>query len=159
MEVLNNTIIEESLIEIHYEAIDKFEAIKKMVSNLFNKNLVKQNFLDEIILREEKFPTGLNFDGYSIAIPHTDQEFVNNQAISIMTLKNPVEFTVMATDDEKTNVDIIVMLAIKEKEKQVIFLKALMDIFIDKDKANSLINASSKKELLEKFINYMNEVK
>ena len=59
------------LIAIDVDAKDYEEAIRKVGSLLYKNNFVKNTYIDAVIAREKDFPTGLNLDGISIAMPHT----------------------------------------------------------------------------------------
>ena len=65
--------------------------------------------------REAEFPTGINTGEKGVAIPHTDVSHVNKKGIAIATLKQPVEFVEMGTDDEYVNAQVVFMLAVDEK--------------------------------------------
>ena len=138
---------------------DNMEALEYTAKLLLDRKLVKDSYLDAIKDREKSFPTGLEFQNYGIAIPHTDSEHVNSESIVINILDEPVKFEQMATEGLYTDVNIIVMLAIKNKENQVPYLQTLIEIFQDEQKVNVLIGNGSNKELEETFEQYLMEVK
>jgi PTS system galactitol-specific IIA component len=78
-----------------------------------------------------------------VAIPHTDPEHVNRTQVGFMSLKEPVEFIEMGTDDKKIPVTMMFMLALKEAHQQLDMLMKLMDVF-------------QNDELMEKFRNVDN---
>ena len=57
---------------LNFDANDRKDFLSKISKILFEKKYVKEGFNDSIIEREEKYPTGLDFGEYKIAIPHTD---------------------------------------------------------------------------------------
>lgn len=63
----------------------------------------------------------------------------------------------MAAEGLYTDVDIIVMLAIKNKENQVPYLQALIEIFQDKEKVNTLLESKNNDIIEERFKNYLKE--
>lgn len=63
-----------------------------MSQQLTQQGYVTEGFTDAIIAREAVFPTGLQFEDYGVAIPHTDSDYVRETKIAIMTLKEPVPF-------------------------------------------------------------------
>lgn len=151
-----NIIIESIKSDDSYNNFE--EALKSTAKVLLNNNLVKDNFVHEILKREENFPTGLNFGSYGIAIPHTDAEFVNKEAMAINVLSNPVKFKQMASDGEVVDVNLIVMLAIKNKDNQVPYLQALISIFQDEEKVRQLLSCDNEELIKEKFKNYIKEI-
>lgn len=139
------------------EFIDNYDAINQTAKILLNKGLVKESYIVAIKKREESFPTGLEFKNYGIAIPHTDPEHVINEAILINILEKPVKFEQMASEGLYTDVNIIVMLAIKNKENQVPYLQALIELFQDKEKVNTLLECKNDDIIEETFNKYLKE--
>lgn len=139
------------------EFIDNYDAINQTAKILLNKGLVKESYIEAIKKREESFPTGLKFENYGIAIPHTDPEHVINEAILINILEKPIKFEQMASEGLYTDVNIIVMLAIKNKENQVPYLQALIEIFQDKEKIDKLLESENNDIIEKTFIKYLKE--
>lgn len=139
------------------EFIDNYDAINQTAKILLNKGLVKESYIEAIKKREESFPTGLEFENYGIAIPHTDPEHVINEAILINILEKPIKFEQMASEGLMTDVNIIIMLAIKNKENQVPYLQALIEIFQDKEKIDKLLESENNDIIEKTFIKYLKE--
>ena len=139
------------------EFIDNYDAINQTAKILLNTGLVKESYIEAIKKRDESFPTGLKFENYGIAIPHTDPEHVINEAILINILEKPVKFEQMASEGLYTDVNIIVMLAIKNKENQVPYLQALIELFQDKEKVNTLLECKNDDIIEETFNKYLKE--
>lgn len=133
------------------------DALEKTAQILFDEGLVKDSYIGAVKEREKAFPTALEFENYSIAIPHTDSNHVNSDAMVINILEKPVSFEQMATEELYTDVAIIVMLAIKNKEKQVPYLQALIEIFQDKEKISKLLESENNDIIEEKFSKYLKE--
>ncbi len=135
--------MDEELIFLQKENIHSAkEALQFLSKQLLEKGIVNKDFEKAILDREQVFPTGLQFDGYGVAIPHTDAEFVNNTKIAIMTLKDPVEFTQMATNDQLVPVKLIMMLAIPNAHSQVELLQKVVTVLQDKDIIMKLLDYS-----------------
>ena len=92
---MSEMFFDESVILLDVEGETPEEVLKTVASNMANKGLVKQSYINAIIEREKEYPTGLPTPGVSVAIPHTDIEHVNKKSISFAVLKNPVEFYIM----------------------------------------------------------------
>lgn len=125
------------------------EVLRQMASALQEEGYVKDTFSDAIIRRELEFPTGLPMGDVNVAIPHTDPEHVNKAGFCLGILDEPVTFNVMGALDEKVDVSIIFMLAIKRKEDQLENLQKLISICQDQEML---------KVLLSKDIDKINEV-
>ena len=65
----------------------KEEALQKLSEELRKKQCVTDDFYQNIIRREEIFPTGLAINGMGVAIPHTDSQYVNESQVAFMSLK------------------------------------------------------------------------
>jgi len=58
---------------------------------------------------------------------------VNKEQIALMTLKEPVSFYQMGTNDVEVPVRVIFMLALKEAHSQLTMLQQLIEVLQDKD--------------------------
>jgi PTS system galactitol-specific IIA component len=117
------------LIVKNLDARDRTEAIQKLGSILFTKGYVKNTYIDAVLEREKKFPTGLAFEDGQVAIPHTDAEHCLKPGIAIGILNQPVEFFEMATLDKIVKTDLVFLLSIKVPEDQVEWLARLVNLF------------------------------
>lgn len=158
MGLIDNTILNTALVKIDTEYNDAEGALNDTANVLFESGVVKDTFKEAIIKREKEFPTGLNFGGIGIAIPHTDAEHVIKQSIAMNRLKKPVKFVEMASDNNLVDVSLIVMLAIKDPKNQIQFLQALMEVFQNKDNVEKMIDSKSKEKLIGIFKKEINEV-
>lgn len=143
-------VFDADLVNNNLEAKNKEEALKKVGFRLIERGLVKNNFIDEVIKREEVFPTGIKMGDIGVAIPHTDIEFVNQASITIGVLKEPVTFQQMVSDEDVT-VHIIFMLAISEPSQQLTMLQKLMELLQDGDSLKYICNSKTDIEIVDKI--------
>ena len=69
------------------------EAIRTAGEKLVEKGNIDAKYIDACIEREIDFPTGLLLaNGDGIAIPHGNSDLVNKDSISVVRIKNTVEF-------------------------------------------------------------------
>lgn len=129
---LQNLIIK-SLCFAEVDVEDSEEIIGYLSKQLYQKGYVKEKFEQEVIKMKNVFLTALPTTGYKVAIPHTDSEYVNKSVIAIASLKNPVLFNVMGSPKEELPVNVVFLLAIKEKEKQVEIISQLIENIIKDD--------------------------
>lgn len=146
---MSNLHFDESLILRDIEAATKEEVISLMADKLNEKGLVKASYKEAVLRREQEFATGLPTASCSVAIPHTDSEHVNQKAISIAVLKEPVSFGVMG-DDATTDVKLVFMLAMDEEHSQLSLLQRLMQIFQNAEMLDYLCNETDKTKIKEK---------
>ena len=134
-------MLDKEIFEINVKNISsKEEALTYLSDKLIEKGIVKESYKEAILNREKVFPTGLQFEKYGIAIPHTDVEHVYKEQIAVMTLENPVSFYQMGINDVEVSVKVIFMLALKEAHSQLTILQQLIEILQDKEIMESLMN-------------------
>lgn len=130
----------------HFENMTDFESVVKALSeNLLSKQVVTNDYPNQVIKRESKFPTGLPTSPVGVAIPHTDPKYVNVNAISVGILKYPIEMTVMGTDDQTVDVSIVFLLSLSESNKQLNILKRIMTIVQDQETLKNMLDEDDKK--------------
>lgn len=124
---------------------DIFEALG---GKLVKQGYCKESYVQALKNREAEFPTGINTGEKGVAIPHTDVSHVNKKGIAIATIKKPVSFMEMGTDDEYVNVQVVFMLAVDEKG-HLELLQAILGILQDQEVLNQLIEAKDAEEIIE----------
>lgn len=108
----------------------------------------KDTYTTALIEREKEFPTALDVDGIGVAIPHTPAEHVLKNGIAVATLKKPVTFIAMGSDDEEVQVELIFMLAIAGGHGHIDELQELLGIIQDTDLLKKLKSAKTANEIL-----------
>ncbi|MDR0402188.1 MAG: PTS sugar transporter subunit IIA [Treponema sp.] len=142
-------ILKEDCIIESLEAVTKEEALAAMCRILFSKGYVKDSFEAAILERERLYPSGLPMEGHKIAIPHTDAEHVNESVILFARLAKPVEFSSMGDPDEKIQVQLVSMFALREKKKIGFLLDVLINAYSDNDTLDAVLKAASAKEIYD----------
>ncbi|MDR2048533.1 MAG: PTS sugar transporter subunit IIA [Treponema sp.] len=140
-------ILKEDCILERLNVNTKEEALAAMCAVLVEKGYVKDSFPGAILERERLYPSGLPMEGHKIAIPHTDAEHVNESVILFARLDHPVEFSSMGDPDEKLQVQLVSMFALKEKKKIGFLLDVLINAYSDNDTLDAILKASSVKEI------------
>ncbi|MBP1948393.1 PTS sugar transporter subunit IIA [Virgibacillus litoralis] len=141
--------LDKELVMIDLDSESKEEALTLLGNQLFDKGFVKENFVESIIERERTFPTGLPTAPFGVAIPHADSDKVNEPQIAFASLKKPVKFSVMGNSDEKIDVRVIFMLALKDPDDQLEMLQKLIGLFQDQETVTKLANIKSTDTLNE----------
>lgn len=128
------------------------EVLSSLADYLIEEKMVKSSFKNAVLERENFYPTGLQFDGYGIALPHTDSEHVIKSQIAIMTLEKPVKFIEMASTDKEIDVKTIFMLALKDSNQHIKILQKVMELLQDKDAMSKIESFDDSKESVDKLI-------
>ncbi len=140
--ILENNII------IGLDAKDRNDAIMQVIEKLEANGHIKKAYYDDVIAREEAYPTGLPTDGVSIAIPHASSEAIMDSTIGVAILNKPVQFKNMADDSEILDVEIIFLIANAEVSEQTKILQNLMVKFSEEEELIALRGAKSVEEVM-----------
>lgn len=141
--------LREDLIFPELEVEDSSDIMRKMGQVFINKGICKESYVDALIKREFEFPTGIDVDGFGIAIPHTDVSHVNKASIGIAILKEPVKFIQMGTDDDEVETKIVVMLAVDDAKKHLALLQNILEVLQDKKVLNELSGSKEIKDIIQ----------
>lgn len=131
--------------------LNKEQLLEKLACRLFQNGYVKESYIQAIQERESAFPTGLNTTTYGIAIPHTDSKHVHEATIALGIVKTPVVFQEMGAEEVEVPVRLVFMLAIKEPEKQLETLQAVISLIEDEGKMQALVQAADEAAVLQQL--------
>ncbi|MBU3200319.1 PTS sugar transporter subunit IIA [Clostridium estertheticum] len=147
--------IEKELVFKDLEFENNVEALKFLSSKLYEKGYVEQEYQQAIIDREKEYPTALPSVDIKIAIPHANHTLVNKPALAIGILKSPVEFSSMEDSNIKLNVQIIIMLALKEPHGHIEMLQKIVKLIRNPEALKTIIKASSIEEVMNTLEPYL----
>ena len=131
----------------HIKASTREEALTQMAEFLVEKGNCKPTFVEAILKREQAHPSGLPMPGPKIAIPHTDAEHVEQSVILFARLPEPVEFLSMGSPDDKLEVRMISMFALKEKKRIGDMLETLINVYQKEEILNAILDAPDSKAI------------
>ena len=106
------------------------EAIRAAGEKLVENENIDPAYIDACINREVDFPTGLllaNEEG--IAIPHGRSDLVKKSGISVIRVKNAIDFGTMEDKDQKVACSLIFNLALASGDQQINILRKLTGLF------------------------------
>ena len=142
-------LLQEDHIIIGLEASNAKQVIESLNQVLVKSQHTTAKFAEDVWEREQRFPTGLPTQPVAVAIPHADPDHVLSSAVSLGVLAKPVKFAQMGTDDNtQLKISIVILLAIKEVEKQVEVIQQLMLLIQSPDLLKNLLKASNRHEAL-----------
>lgn len=101
------------------------EALKLTADMLLEKGCVRDDFYDSCVLRELSYPTGLTAS-CPIAIPHTTKDFVLQQAVCVLRLKQPVRFRSMENIDQEIPVRYVLNLALLDDQEHILVISRII---------------------------------
>lgn len=150
-------MLDERCIFVNTDCATSEEVLNYMGSRLYQLGYVKESFTKAVIERESMYATGLDTEEIKTAIPHTDSVHVNETTIAVMTLRKPVLFESMDQDGAMLHVEVVFMLAIREPEKQLEMLGAVLNIIQDKQLLYALRHAADAKEVVKRLTDKISE--
>lgn len=135
------------MIKLNLEAENTDQIFEKLGGEFVERGYCKESYVQALKDREAEFPTGITMASGGVAIPHTDASHVLKKGIAFATLKEPVQFVEMGTDDEYVNARIVCMLAVDEKG-HLDLLQAIIGILQSKETVDRIMNAGSPEEVI-----------
>lgn len=137
----------EDLIFLNYNFSTKQESLDFLVRNLKNKGylLDDKKFLREISFRERESSTAM---GNGIAIPHAQSKEVTRSNVSILKLKNNIDWG-------ESKVNLIFLISIKKDElspeKHMRVLSKIAQVLLDEKKREMLRDCNNPKLFADMF--------
>lgn len=125
---MSTNLFDPKVILLGLSANDQNDALTQLATKLNMEGYVKESFVQAILDREAEFSTGLPGFGRGVAIPHADPQHVNKSVLAVATLTKPVQFRMMGNHDERIEVEVLFMLALKESHSHMSVLQSLMDV-------------------------------
>lgn len=144
-----NLYINKDLLFLDLEVNSQEDLLLYMAKELNRHENVNEEFIKKVIEREKKFPTGLQIEEIGVAIPHSDVEYVNEPAVALAVLKNPINFYSMEDGKKIIPINVVFMLAVDDGNKQLKLLQEIMGLIQSKETLKNIIEADTKEEILE----------
>ena len=139
--LLNNTLIFPQV------GVGSLKEVIELLGNaLLNSGFVKEGFVEEVLKREKKYPTGMSTE-IPIAIPHAGPEFTIKKGIVIATLKFPLQFRDMGDPNKLLDVRIVLMPALTGNEEDGREFYEILERLKDRKIAEELVECDSKERI------------
>ncbi|AEF16347.1 PTS modulated transcriptional regulator, MtlR family [Thermoanaerobacterium xylanolyticum LX-11] len=140
-------IVDVEIIDVDREFEEKITLLKYVVSELIRTGYVKNEYLDDVLKREEVSST---YIGNGIAIPHGNPENVNKSVISVTRLKKPISWG-------DGDVTLVIMVSINAADIKYAskFFRKLYNNIDDTNFRENLLKMKDKKEIEKLLMNNM----
>lgn len=139
------------MILCNMDAEDSRDALRQLAGHLKKEGYVEDGYLDMLLERERKFPTGLCTKPFAVALPHTEPDHVIKPCIAVVKLKKTVDFHEMVNDQNTVAVRFIFNLVLQKTEQQLELLQKIISIFSDKE-AMELLGKEEKPEKIAEIL-------
>lgn len=125
------------------------EVIRALGGLLLEQGRVREDFIEATLRREAEMPTGLPLGGdINAAIPHVDIEYVNESALALATLAEPVVFYNMVENDVVVPCRLVIMLALDAPKSQIEMLQEISFILQQPAVIASIMEAEGADDVL-----------
>ena len=115
------------------QADTKEEALTQLGTLLLNNGYVKESFIPAILAREAEYAQAYLPVKSALQFLTLMQSMLM-QAVAVGILEKPVQFCIMGDpDNTPTDVNIILMLAVPDKDKVMVMLQQLMEIILTRN--------------------------
>lgn len=144
-----NDILETQNIEVSVDVPNK-DAALKYLANLAVKNKLatsSQAVYDKYLVREKENSTGMT-DGF--AIPHAQSDTINQSAMLVLKLKNPIEWN--SLDGQKIDTIISFLIPEKDSKTHLQYLSNTAKLLTHQDFIEKLKQAKTPKEIKALFV-------
>lgn len=135
---------------------DRNEIFKTVSQKLYDLGYVKEDFLGDIIEREDKYPTGISMRPLSrelpdVAVPHTEGDYVSAQLIVPIALRNSATFNNMVNPSEALEVKFLFLILNNDPDMHSTIFAKIMDFLAGTsvDDLNELFNSDSNEEIYD----------
>ncbi|WP_410012858.1 PTS sugar transporter subunit IIA [Sodalis sp. C49] len=120
------------------QPISRDELLTLMADSLYADGLVKASFRQGVLDREAVYPTGIDMETHSIAIPHTEFEHVLATGFAVAVNQAGVEFH--RTDEPQAVVKpaVVVLMAIDPSCEKVAIIQSLFALLGDIEQVNKI---------------------
>lgn len=141
--------LDSRLLAVGLEVQSQAEVLEVLGNRFTELKYCKPGYVEALKEREAEYPTGIDIDGVGVAMPHTAGNYVNRAAVGIATLKNPVSFVHMATEDTPVPVRVVVMLAVSRPELHLGKIKDLLAVIQDKSTLEKIVSAKTIEDFID----------
>lgn len=145
---MGSVIIDEKLIELGLDAPNREEAVRIVADKLYALDYVHPGYYENVIKREQEFPTGLP-SVIPVAVCHTEAQYVKQSAMAVATLLHPIEFREMGTPERSVRAEVIFLIALNDSKQQVPWLKKMVTVFKSEPTLRAIKEAKDPAQLAE----------
>jgi len=143
-------LFDKDMIAVGAQAADAAQAIQFLGSMMAAQGYVEPLYWQDVLKREETFPTGLPTQPVAIAIPHADPDRVIKSGIAIAVFEQPVKFRIMGSNAPDTlDVPVVFMLALKDFKQQTAVIRDLMLLIQSGETIQAIHTAKNNKAIIQ----------
>ena len=131
------------------EELSNVELLTRMGQVAIDAQWAKPGFIEAVLEREMKFPTGLHTAGVEVAIPHADPEWTQTPGMVVGVCDQAVVFQPMGGMGGEVQAKFVFMLVIPDAEAHIAFLQGLATFIEDETRLRLLEETKDVNRLIE----------
>lgn len=141
-------LFSEELVFLEPEIRTQQELFQWFFHHMQAEGYVKNSYYQSIIMREQKYPTGLQTSTIGVAIPHADAENLEKPFIAVVRPCRSIAFEPMGSAEETVQAELIFMLGVLKNGEQVIALQNLMGLLCNEEAVRGLLKAENAEKII-----------
>lgn len=154
-----DTLLHEEMALYDLEADCWEDVVRQMAACAIEHGYATEGYAEDVIERENLYPTGLPTEVMKVAVPHAMiQDHVLAPAIVPARLAHPVDFKEMGDGVNDVACDMVFMLVAKGDKEHLSVLQQLISIFANPELMGRLVDVGNARELVERVIELAGEV-
>ncbi len=147
-------MLQPDLVKLDCAVSTHIELFRFIGKELEKKGYVTDQYVANVLEREEEFPTGLKTAFVNIAIPHTDPQVIEKPFIFIVKTSTPLAMLQMG-DNAEMMCSYFLFLGIKDPKGQVGLLARLMDMFSQEVFARAFVQMNTDLDMYQLVNHYL----
>ena len=155
----DTSLFNPELVFFDVDASTSDELFAALEPQLREKGYIKDSWLEAIKTREAAYPTGLECQAISVAIPHVEPEHIAKPYIAVVRNQKPIAFAPMGgmvVHDVQARL-VLNLGLLAHDEDQVALLRALMNVFMDDAACADILAQTTPASLLATLKKYIEE--
>lgn len=148
---MTETLLSNIIVKKYVEPINRIDLLKSLAEIALHEEWARPGYINAVLSREEKYPTGLHTRGVEIAIPHADPEWTILPGMVVGILSEPTGFEPMGGEGDEVKARFIFLLLIPDAESHIDFLQTLAEFIENEDRLKTLGETNDIKPLLDFF--------
>lgn len=139
MSTINDT---NEILVLTCSAQDQAELFTRVSREFTGLGLVRPSFGQALAEREARYPTGLDFGEFTVAVPHADPEHVLVSGMAVVRLDHEIDFRAMDDPDRTLSTRLTIWPLVIDPSIQVDILSALLACLQDEGNYARLLTES-----------------
>lgn len=141
--------VHSDVVFLNLKVVDRPMLFNWLADSLFSNGYVTDGFKDFLNKREDNYPTGLQLEGYQVAIPHGDPQYIKKPFVAVVTLNHPINMHLMENADQIILVDTFFVLGLSSGAGHIQLLQAMMQLIQNREFMKQIHTAKTISDIMQ----------